>query len=451
MLDLGDNLAVVLIAGTLVGAAVVAALALLFTYRPALFPIFAVAVLPFRLPVEIGDSSANLLIPLYAIIAAATVVYLGRRFAERGQNRAKRTSLVSKLLLVFVALYALQALYSPDQDKGLEQLVFFYVPFAVLFKLLVEVRWPARLAAICAAVVVVMATLFSVVGFWEFATRQLFWNSSVIDANQFAAYFRVNSVFFDPNIFGRYLTVAILIVVTVMLWGLRERWWPYYALVLAVLWGGLVVSLSQSSFAALLLGLALLAGLRWSLKWTAVTVGGTVVLGLILIAFFPGAIHLKTEKLSSLDSATSGRVELATGGVELFGDRPIWGYGAGSFSYQYREQEGVSALTAASASHNTAITVAAEQGLLGLLVYIALAISSFVMLFRRTAYRVFDRAPPQRAFNAARAAIAVSYAAIFIHSMVYAAYLEDPMTWILLGVGAALASQKSFQDGLQVT
>ena len=41
------------------------------------------------------------------------------------------------------------------------------------------------------------------------------------------------------------------------------------ALVAAFLFGGLVLTLSQSSFAALLAGMAVLAALRWSLRWTA--------------------------------------------------------------------------------------------------------------------------------------------------------------------------------------
>ena len=39
--------------------------AIVFSRRPALFPLAAVAVLPFRVPIASGGQTANLLVPLY--------------------------------------------------------------------------------------------------------------------------------------------------------------------------------------------------------------------------------------------------------------------------------------------------------------------------------------------------------------------------------------------------
>jgi hypothetical protein len=39
----------------------------------------------------------------------------------------------------------------------------------------------------------------------------------------------------------------------------------------------------------------------------------------------------------------------------------------------------------------------------------------------------------------ARVAVAAAFAALVLHTLVYAAYLEDPLSWTLLAVGAALA------------
>ena len=47
--------------------------------------------------------------------------------------------------------------------------------------------------------------MFAAIGFVEYATRHLFLNPKVIASNQFETYFRVNSLFFDPNIYGRFL------------------------------------------------------------------------------------------------------------------------------------------------------------------------------------------------------------------------------------------------------
>ena len=51
------------------------ALAWIVHRRPLALPLLAVAALPFRVPVSIGDTAANLLLPLYAVIAAGTLAY----------------------------------------------------------------------------------------------------------------------------------------------------------------------------------------------------------------------------------------------------------------------------------------------------------------------------------------------------------------------------------------
>jgi hypothetical protein len=38
----------------------------------------------------------------------------------------------------------------------------------------------------------------------------------------------------------------------------------------------------------------------------------------------------------------------------------------------------------------------------------------------------------------AAAAIAAAYSALILHTLVYAAYLEDPLTWALLAIAAGL-------------
>ena len=53
-------------------------------------------------------------------------------------------------------------------------------------------------------------------------TRSLFWNDQVIRSNEFHTYFRVNSVFWDPNVYGRCLALAIVVAMAALLWA-RER------------------------------------------------------------------------------------------------------------------------------------------------------------------------------------------------------------------------------------
>ena len=57
-----------------------------------------------------------------------------------------------------------------------------------------------------------MAVLFAGVGFVEYYRKSLFLNPKVVAANQYDNYFRVNSVFFDPSIYGRFLALVMIAV-----------------------------------------------------------------------------------------------------------------------------------------------------------------------------------------------------------------------------------------------
>ena len=120
-------------------------------------------------------------------------------------------------------LYALQAAYSTSLDKALEQTVFFYVPFALLFALLRDIDWSPRLLRAGFGVLVALALAFAAIGFVEYATRQLLLNPKVIASNELEEYFRVNSLFFDPNIYGRFLALVMLGLAAVLLWERRPR------------------------------------------------------------------------------------------------------------------------------------------------------------------------------------------------------------------------------------
>ena len=395
---------------------------------PALLPMAAVVAVPFRVPIESGGETANLLVPLYFVVAAGGLAFAIPRLRGRPPDReSPARGALEWLLLGAVALYALQAAYSDDFSKALEQVVFFYVPFALLYALLVSVRWTVDLARRCLYALVALGLAFSAVGFVEYATRTVFLNPDVVASNQFQTYFRVNSLFFDPNIYGRFLATVMVLLVAVMLWNATRRTVLLTGAATAVLFGGLVLTLSQSSLGALLVGLVVLAALRWDPTWTAIVVVGVVALAGSAAFAFPDATKVDLGSGKSVDKATSGRLDLVEGGLRLFEDRPAYGWGSGSYTEQFRVRERVSSERAADASHTIPVTIAAEQGVAGLLVYLALLAAAFWRLLRGARS------------SAARAGIAAAFAALMLHTWLYAAFLEDPLTWVLLAVGSALA------------
>ena len=371
------------------GVVVLALLALLFARRPGVLLVAAIGTLPFRVPIASGGSTANLLVPLYLVVAAGTLAFAIPRLrrspavdTDPGEEPAARPGLLEWALAAYLALYAAQATYSVDFDRALENVVFFYVPFALLFVLLRRRGWTPRILRVSLGVLFGVAVALAAVGFVEYATRHLFLNPKVIASNQLEDYFRVNSMFFDPNIYGRFLAVTMLLAAAWLLWSARRRDVLAAGALLLVLWAALVLTFSQSSFAALLAGLAVLGGLRWRARRAVVAALVTVAAGAAFVALAPDTIRVDLGSSESADAATSGRYDLVKGGVELFAERPLQGWGSGAFARQYRRAEDVSAERAASASHTIPVTIAAEQGIPGLLAYLALVGLAVARLLR---------------------------------------------------------------------
>jgi O-antigen ligase len=444
-----------LVAGALAGAAL---LAVVFRRWPLALPLAIVFALPFRIPLEAGGDTANLLVPLYLVIAGGVLVSAWRdspvdRFASPAGGVVGGTTpedasataggggslaatgpagpalWLPRVLAAVVVLYALQTLYSPDFSKSLQNVCFFFVPFSLVYALLRDVDWAQRLLALVFAVVAIEAVAFVAVGSIEYLTRELFWNDQVIRSNEFHTYFRVNSVFWDPNIYGRYLALVATTAMAVLLWVRERRTFALLTALIAVLWIGLVPTFSQSSFAALLGGLAVLAAIRWSVRWTLVAVGAGAVLAALVIIFAGGVSKLNPSRLN-VD--TGGRANLVSGGAELFAQRPLWGYGAGSFPRAYREHVATKKAPV-SVSHTQPVTVAAEQGLIGLAAYAALIGVALWTL----AAGLFA---PRAAQGPARPALLAAFVALLVHTMAYAGFFEDPIAWVLLAIGASLAT-----------
>jgi O-antigen ligase len=491
------------------GLAIVAALALAFRRWPLALPLAIVFALPFRVPLHAGGDTANLLVPLYLVIAAGVLTTVlrewgggGAPFAQRrpvfrtmgsareAHSKAKNPAserntptsphLLPYVLAGVVLLYALQTLYSPDFSKSLQHVCFFFVPFSLVYALLRDVEWDRKLLVLVLWVVAIEAVAFVLVGSVEYLSRSLFWNDQVIRSNEFHTYFRVNSIFWDPNIYGRYLALVIVVAMSALLWAKERKTLALPTGLVAVLWLGLAVTFSQSSFAALLAGLAVLAALRWSWRWTLAAVGAGAVFAVVVVLFAGGVSKLSPDRLNN---DTGGRGNLVSGGAKLFGQRPLWGYGAGSFPRAYREHAATKKVPV-SVSHTEPVTVAAEQGLIGLLAYGALIVVAlwtmasglFVsssardgrgggvpLAQRRPVFRPSgsSRADSRPAKNPAsegdtpapppsqtlgRAAVLAAFVALLVHTMAYAGFYEDPIAWVLLAVGAALSTVPTVRD-----
>jgi O-antigen ligase len=407
------------VGGTFAAIAIAAALAIAFRREPWLLPLLALACIPVR----IGALGHQLLVPLYVVVLAAAM-QLAWELAH-GDIRPRELRAITWPLALYLAWVGLSLSWTQDVRAGATEVLAFYVPFTVLVVAVARLPWKRIGLWALYAELTIMGLVFSVVGFYQYETRTVFENPKVINSNAYAAFFRVNSVFWDPSVYGRFLVVAMIPSVVLIVRGRSPRVVWAAAAALTITWFGLLISFSQSSFAALLVAVIGVAFVAW--RWRALLAVGlaVVVLGGLAVAQPTVRRSIEHHTKSGLNSASSGRYSLVANGIRIAVAHPVRGVGVGGFQHAYAKRvqrlHGKKNLKTA-ASHDTPVTVAAETGLVGfaLFVWLLVACGSDVLRTRRLV----------------PFAAGLSLAAILVHSLFYNDFFEDPTTWLLLGLVA---------------
>jgi len=282
-----------------------------------------------------------------------------------------------------------------------------------------------------------MAAVFAAIGVYQYTTRDVFWNPKVIIGNAYAPFFRVNSVFYDPSVYGRFLVIAILTCLVVVL-TLRDRVAWTAAAAVAAIWFGLLFSFSQSSFLSLIAAVLVIAWIAWRRR--AIFAVGVVAVVLVSVGVAAPRVRstIVRHTHSGLNHATSGRAKLVINGAKVAAHHPLLGAGIGSFKRAYADQVGLKGREPKSAaSHDTPVTVAAETGLPGLALFVWLVAAGLAVAFAGL---------PRTFTTRASVVFGLGIAAIAVHSLFYNAFFEDPMAWGLLAL-AALAARARLQEG----
>jgi O-antigen ligase len=399
-------------------------LALAFRRLPWLFPMLALACVPARVGVHVGQGSSKLLLPLYIVILGATIL-LGWDLIA-GDSRIRELGAAAWPLAAYLAWTGISISWTRDVGEGAIELLAFYVPLTLLALGIARLPWSEFGLRALYVELTVMAVAFAAIGFYQYDTRNIFQNPKLGNSNAYAPFFRVNSVFWDPSVYGRFLVVAMAPSVVLIVLGRSLRLSLAATAVLVVTWLGLLISFSQSSFAALLVVVIGAAFIAW--RWRALVAVALAFAVLAGIAVAQPQIRrsLQHHTTSGLNSASSGRASLVANGIRIARAHPVRGVGVGGFKRAYADRvhlKGKDPKTAAS--HDTPVTVAAETGVPGLALFAWLLVALSRQAFRR-ARRVGLVA-------------GLGLAAIFCHSLFYNAFFEDPLTWMLIGL-VALAS-----------
>jgi O-antigen ligase len=150
-----------------------------------------------------------------------------------------------------------------------------------------------------------------------------------------------------------------------------------------------------------------------------------LVVGAVVCILGGAAFVAATAVSDSARQATSGRTRLARVTWIAFEHHPVVGVGIGGQPQASRELAKTQLSAKRDKSHTTPLTVAAELGIVGFLIYVALMAAT-----ARALYLVAQR---NRALGLGAASV---FLALFVHSLFYAGFFEDPVAWGVIGVAA---------------
>jgi len=413
--ELGGAVAGVIVFGPL--------LAWLFRREPWLVAYATLALVPAR----VGFLGHQLLVPLYVVALGAAGLLLWD--LVDGDERTRELGIASWPLALYLVWIGFSAEWTLDLHAAAIDLLAFYVPFTIIAVSIARLPWRASRVRILYGELVALALVFAAVGFYQYETKTIFQNTKLNHINTFDALFRVNSVFFDPSIYGRFLVVAMIATVVLIV---RDRLSLRAGLAalafLAVAWLGLLISFSQSSFAALLVAVLALTAIVW--RWKSLfALAAVLVVAAGIAVTQPRLMHaLRHHTASGLNKATGGRASLIAVGIRIAEARPARGVGLGGFEHAYSKRTGKQPKK--SASHNTPVTVAAEEGAPGVLLFLWLVGALLLAAYRRINHGTYGRMA---------LAAGLTLLAIFVHSLAYNDFFEDPTTWGLIGLIALVS------------
>jgi hypothetical protein len=412
----------VVAAGIVACAALGALAALLRRARWLVLPVLLAAA-PFRLPLDFGrehgffvsiahGGQLGRLLPLYAVLAVAALALVWDAVVGLPPPAVRREIAVPAA--AFLSFASLSSIWSSDAGSARNLLEFFLLPFAVLVAVGGRAPVPDRLPRVLGVVAVTLACGFALVGIVEAATHRLiFYSHNLAVSNTYTSFFRVTSLFRDPSLYGRHVVLGLAVLV-VCLWLGRIAVVPA-AVLIALLWVGLYFSYSQSSFAALF---AVVLG---------VTIVAATAVAVALVGVGIAASKVADTSVRKATSDRSRRVELT---AKVWVHHPVVGVGLGA---QPRESQKLAQRFAPLqnfVSHTTPLTVAAELGVVGFLLYVALLAGGALAL---DAVR--------RRHEALGLSLAAVFLALFVHSLAYSGFFEDPITWLVLAVAAAFLAR----------
>ena len=372
---------------------------------------------------------------LMVVVAAAFVYLLVTR--RRTLVWPRQASAIALGLLVLLAIGSWLLTRAPLSTPPLIDVVAY--PFVGLMLMNLTLTRQEQKRAWMA--LLISAFGVAALGIFLYVTHLTIWTPNPVVAH------RLNITFADPNITARFLTLGA--VAAVILFAAR-RVPPWLAFATALACAAVVpLTYSRSGLALLVLSLVLAVVVATDRR-RALLLAACALVIFAVAALAPADTRLRAmEAEATVVSLVSGhtvsvagggtaaqsstdvsalednRRYLISAGIQMFRDHPILGVGFGGYQHElattYRGLIPTNVPNPDVASHTAFITIAAELGVIGLLILAAL----LVLLAREA---VLNR----------RLIYATSAAALIVPIVLYSQFegrfLEEPYLWVMLAL-----------------
>ncbi len=294
--------------------------------------------------------------PLIYILAITTAVCLFFEATTRGWARIKEVP--NMLLLAFFGC-VLMSHISHMYFQGMVDSFNKFLPNVIMFFLFVNVLTTERRIKITIWFIILLSVILALQGIHQWNTGIGWAGQPIVQQNDVERGImqRINwiGIFNDPNDLALALVVAAGFLASFIFSKINVALKAISGLLLAVLMQALHYTNSRGGYLAMAATVGFFFLLRMKNKISALIIGG--ILGFVVIIVGPA----RMSQISATESSAFGRINSWFEGFQMLKRAPLFGVGYGMWGDYH-----------SLAAHNSYILVAAEEGMIGFFLWMAL-------------------------------------------------------------------------------
>lgn len=362
---------------------------------------------------------------------AATVVIGALRLRHEPSRLIPNSSVILPVLALFAVLF-LGVAWSdtPTRPANSVLILTLYLGFILVAPSLIENR---RDVERILGAILLMAALLAVIAVAQRITGVFNWRSILVQSDDYS--YRANATFADPNNLARYFAISMSLAAGLIL-ATGPRRLTLYLAIPALTFGalGIVATASRSGWMTLLLVAFITVLLAPISRYTKfkLTAASVALLGTLLgLLLWQGGTDAERVKSLSAGVQVIGQREfLIRAGIEMWKDSPIIGLGSGNYersliaSYLYLVPE----WARTTLSHTSLVSLVAELGLVGLLVFTFAAVRIGIVTGV-----VYHRAATSE-LRLLAGWLGACLVGILVQSQSEGRLLDEPYLWLLLAL-----------------